>query len=360
MSDTIPSELTKNINLSPSTIETIDAAFLDYVENLNIFCNTFSGFSKIPVIWSSAERSYQLKNNKELRDKNGSLIPPIISIERINTVKDPNKKGSFQANVSPKHDRRIVNRVINQDKTSNFSNADSLRKNGQINFKTSKKNQKIVNTSLSIRIPIYITVEYKINITTNYQSQMNEAMQPFMARIAQNYFIIRKDEHKYECFMNPEFSQESNSDLQEEERRYKSAVTVKVLGYLIGEGDNQTDPIVIKQENAVEVKIPKENLIFQVPVKPSDIAQRFLSNNLAKETSSVAVTKKTFLIGNGVDSVYVVTHDLSSRDLYVSVRENYNTYDMVFPSISFLSINNISIDMGDIITNDSFLVTIIG
>jgi hypothetical protein len=132
------------------------------------------------------------------------------------------------------------------------------------------------------------------------------------------------------------------------------------LGYLIGEGDNQTDPIVIKQENAVEVKIPKENLIFQVPVKPSDIAQRFLSNNLAKETSSVAVTKKTFLIGNGVDSVYVVTHNLSSRDLYVSVRENYSTYDMVFPSISFLSINNISIDMGDIITNDSFLVTIIG
>ena len=75
MSNIKETEKTRNIALAPSTIETVDAAFYEYVENINLFCNTISGWTKIPVIWSSAERSYQIKNNKEIRDKNGSLIP---------------------------------------------------------------------------------------------------------------------------------------------------------------------------------------------------------------------------------------------------------------------------------------------
>jgi len=244
-----------------SNIETIDTAFLEYVEKLNTHCNTNLGWTKIPVIWSSAERSFQIKNNKEVRDKNGSLIAPIISIERTATSKDPNRKGTFQANLSPKQDRYVVTKLLNQDKTSNFANADSLKKSGQINFKTSKQNKKQIYQSISIPIPIYITVEYKINIFTNYQAQMNEAIQPFMAKTAQNYFIIEKDGHSYECFMNPDFSQESISNLGEDERKYKSVITVKVLGHLIGEGENQEKPEKIIEENAVEVKIPKEKII---------------------------------------------------------------------------------------------------
>ena len=132
------------VNTSPSKIETIDGAFLNYVEGLNIHCTTINGWEKIPVIWASAERAYQIKNNKEIRDKNGSLIPPIISIERTTTTKSPEEKGSYWANVSPKDDRIAITRILNQDKTANFANADALRQAGQINFITSKKNQKQV------------------------------------------------------------------------------------------------------------------------------------------------------------------------------------------------------------------------
>lgn len=261
MSNIKETEKTRNIALAPSTIETVDAAFYEYVENLNLFCNTISGWTKIPVIWSSAERSYQIKNNQEIRDKNGSLIPPIISIERTSVTKDPNKKGNFQANLSPKHDKYVITKVLNQEKTSYFANADAKKQHNQINFKTSKKNKKIVYQSISAPIPVYITIEYKINIFTNYQSQMNEAVQPFMSRTAQNYFIIIKDDHRYECFMNPDFSQDSITNLAEEERKYKSVVTVKVLGYLIGEGENQERPQIEIKENAVEVRIPRETVL---------------------------------------------------------------------------------------------------
>jgi len=258
------SDITKNINFSISTIETIDTALYNYIDNLNLFCNTNSGWSKVPIIWTSSERSFQIKDNINLRDKNGSLIPPIISIERTNIIKDPAKKGSFQANVSPKNDKYVITKLLNQQKTSEFANADSLKNNGKINFVTSKKNKKQVYQSIYIPIPVYVTIEYKINILTNFLMQMNEITQPFMSRNAQNYFIITNDDHRYECFMNPDFTQESISNLAEEERKYKSLITIKVLGYLIGEGENQEKPQIEIKENAVEVKIPREKIVTNI------------------------------------------------------------------------------------------------
>jgi hypothetical protein len=347
------------LNFTPSSIETIDAAFLEYVEGLNIFCTTINGWEKVPVIWSSAERAYQIKNNKEIRDKNGSLIPPIISLERVSSTKDPSKKGKFQAGLSPSQDRIFHYHELNQEKTSNFANADALKKK-EVNFVTSKKNKKQVFTSYSIPIPIYITVEYKINIITNYQAQMNEAVQPFMARTAQNYFLIKKDGHKYECFMDQSFNQDSIASLGEEERKYKTVITVKVLGYLIGEGNNQEKPQILKQENAVELKIPKENLaiIQEQPAKQKEAPM--LLRNFGTPISSGIAVKKTFTIGNGTDAVYQVTHNLSSRDLYVRVRENFGDFSVVEVSVAFSDLNNISIDMGDPIDSNSYVVTIIG
>jgi hypothetical protein len=345
-------------NIAESSIETIDGAFLDYIENFNAHCTTINGWEKIPVIWSSAERSFQIKNNKAIRDKNGSLIPPIISIERISSAKDPGNKGGFYANLSPKNDRYVLTKTLNQDKTSNFANADSLKQSGQINFITSKKNKKQVYQYLSVPIPIYITVQYKINILTNYQSQMNEAVQPFMARTAQNYFLIHKDNHKYECFMDQNFDQESISSLNEEERKYKTVITVKVLGYLIGEGNNQEKPQIVKEENAVEVKIPKENLAF---IKEEDKRLRQFAINAGVEVESKIAVKKTFTIGDPAYSVYTINHNLSTRDMYVSVRENFGDFDTVQVAISFSDLNNISLDLGDPpFAGQQYVVTIIG
>ena len=65
----------------PSTLETIDEAFLQHVkEEFNIRTTTRNGFEEVPVLWLTAERSYQIKNNQNLRDKNGALILPIMTI----------------------------------------------------------------------------------------------------------------------------------------------------------------------------------------------------------------------------------------------------------------------------------------
>ncbi len=346
-----------SINIAPSSIETIDGAFLDYVEGLNLECNTINGIQKVPVIWASAERSYQIKNNKEIRDKNGSLIPPIISIDRVSTNKDPQKKGIWQANLSPRNDRVFITKILNQDKTSTFENADSLRNTGQINFVNNRKKQKVVYKHQAVLIPIYVTVEYKINILTNYQSQMNEIVQPFMSRVAQNYFLIKKDGHRYECFMDQNFQQDSIAGLNEEERKYKSTITVKVLGYLIGEGLNQEKKQIEEVENAVEVKFPRENVFLVAEKKNLPVKKQ---SNQGTFVKSSILRKEVYLIGDGINSQYSVQHSFNSRDIMVIVRENFGNYDQVEVAIDYGDAEHIDIDMGEVIEEGQYSVMILG
>jgi hypothetical protein len=59
----------QEIELMPSSLETIDKAMLRFVdEELNLFTTTNDGFKKVPVLWVTAERAFQIKHNKDLRD----------------------------------------------------------------------------------------------------------------------------------------------------------------------------------------------------------------------------------------------------------------------------------------------------
>lgn len=353
MAERIETDSTKNFLLNQADIENIDSALFDYIEKLNIFCNTINGWNKVPIIWSSAERSFQIKNNRDLRDKNGSLIPPIISIDRTNITKDVNKKGSYQSNLSPNNDRITVTKIINQPKTSNYANNDSFRINNQINFITSKKNKKIVYQNYSVRIPVYFTVEYKINILTNYQMQMNEIIQPFVSKNAQNYFLINKNNNNYECFMDQNFQQDV-LNLGEEERKYKTVITIKVLGYSIGQGNNEDQRNVNIIENPIDIKFSRESIVIEQDGKSREISPQ----NVNSRDDVTRTYKKIFLIGNGIDSFYTINHNFSSRDIYVSVR-NTSTNNLEFPGISLNGLNDVSLDFGRVIGVNSYSVTII-
>ena len=258
--------IVKEETIMPSTLETIDEAFLEHVrEKFNIHTTTRNGFEKVPILWMTAERSYQIKNNKDLRDKDGSLILPLLTIERTSVDKDPADKGIFYGNVPPIGDKKggsiVIARRIKQDKTSDFASADSYRLFGQLN--SPYKTKKIVYESVSIPMPVYVTLNYAVTLRTEYQQQMNEMLTPFITKTGGiNYFVFKKDQHSYEAFIQKEFAQENNiSSLAEEEKMYQTTVNIRVLGYLIGQDANQDQPKVVVRENRVDVKIPRERVI---------------------------------------------------------------------------------------------------
>lgn len=254
--------------LEPSNLENIDMALFEWVnEYINAFATTNRGWGKTPVIWASSERAHQSKRDKGLRDKEGALILPLITMERTGVEKDLSFKGSLQANIFPTDDYRggsiPLDRTINQVKTKNFQNADAKRNYGQLNFKVKPKNNKVVYTYRSIPMPVYVTANYKIMLRAEYQQQINELSQPFMVATGGiNSFILEQNGHRYEGFMQSPYSQENNvASMNEEERIYQTSIEIKVLGYLIGGGNNQEKPRIVERENAVEYKFPRERVV---------------------------------------------------------------------------------------------------
>ena len=268
-------QLDKDVHhIAPSSIETIDRALFTWIrEEMDVFCTTNNGWKKVPVLWSTAERAKQSKAARESRDLSGQLRVPRITVERTSIVKDMARNGPYWANVPPSDDSGgvlTIARRINQKKTRNFQNSDAKRKRGQLNFKTQKRNDRVVYEYISIPQPVYIDVTYKITIWTEYQQQMNEIVQPFITEGGGiNYDIIRADGHRYEMFIGQDFSQDNNvADMGEEERKYQTTIEIKVLGMLLGDGPNQDHPQVTIRENAVDVKTPREREVFDE--KPGD------------------------------------------------------------------------------------------
>lgn len=260
---------TKEIEIAPSSIETIDRAMFNWVnDELDLHCTTNKGWKKIPVLWVSPERSYQIKNNKDLRDDNGALIFPIITIERSGVAKDLSRKGTAWANIPATNDFKkgsiTVARRIKQDKTANYANAKSNQNNNQLNFRTRKKTKNPVYETITMPMPVYITVTYNISIKTEYQQQMNEIVQPFITRPGGvNHFIMEHQKHRYEGFIDQDFSQDNSvSSLDEGERYYITNINISALGSIIGDGPNQETPTYVMRESAVEFKIQRERVIL--------------------------------------------------------------------------------------------------
>ena len=138
----------------PSTLETIDKAMYDYIDDeLNIFTTTNKGWKKVPVVWLSAERAHQIKNDNNIRDAVGKLKLPIVTVERSSLEKDKTFKGNVQAHLDPPKDGdrgyrngsfRVISK-INQEKTRNFQSAEAKRKYKQSHFPV--KTKKIVKNS---------------------------------------------------------------------------------------------------------------------------------------------------------------------------------------------------------------------
>jgi len=249
-----------------STIEVVDEAMLRWVSGLNLFVQTKTGNQEVPIVWASAERSYQVKSDKDLRDNTGALILPIVSIERASIEKSltrriglPNTFGDFTGN---DHRNGVIQiaKEINSKKTRNYANQAGLASG--IFQPISCENKKVVYDVYSIPEPVFVNINYKIVFRTEYQQQMNTIMTPFLVYPGGiNELIIESNGHSFPAFVQESFGANNNlSSFTEEERRFESSMDIKVLAYLIGSGDNEPSPTPSRKETVVELHMPRERL----------------------------------------------------------------------------------------------------
>ena len=255
----------EKVYFEPSTLETIDQSVYNFVENLSLHTTTNKGFVKVPVLWGTSERSFLTKDKKEVRDIQGALIFPLISVRRVSLNKPLSSPGAFQGTVPEIADNQggslEISRVINQDKTKNFANADANRQFGQQNYPFN--NQKIVYKTISVPMPVNVELTYEVAIRTDFQQQMNELVLPFITKPGTiNSIALTNGDHRYEGFIQDQYQTEENlSSFTDEERKFETKISIKVVGYLVGQGANREKPHFSIRENFVEVKIPREKVI---------------------------------------------------------------------------------------------------
>ena len=284
------------VQFMPSTLETIDTSIHKYIEEyLNLHVMTNRGFAKVPVIWVGAERTYQMKHDLNLRDKEGLLKLPLITLERKEVTKNPSKS-PVPGNVP---DLGLggwipVSTRINQKKTGVFKAAQNSKKQGPSGsvgnvqrtipssrdklptnispmFDTRPVNQKdkVVYETTFIPVPVYVEVKYEISLRSEYLQQMNTMVTPFISghtKIGRNknYFLLQHDNHRFEAFVDGSFATEGNSaTLEEEERIFNTTISINVLGYLIGAEKNERLNNRQTYENIVEVKMSRERVVFE-------------------------------------------------------------------------------------------------
>lgn len=258
----------KQLESYTNNIENIDIALFEWVnETVDVHSYTQEGWKKVPIVWLSAERAFQLKADKDIRDSSGMVKLPIITIDRTSINKDPTKRGAFPANLLPVNDEKggvvEVSRRINQDKSNNFTTATVAR--SRFSLRDPRAIKKTVYQTSSIPVPIHLSVTYSLNIKTEFMQQMNQIIQPFftVTNNSRHFVFTSKDKHKIEGFIKGDFGTTSNANnLSEERKLYTSKIEIEVLGRIIGAAENQVTPRLAVRENAVEVKITGERTIF--------------------------------------------------------------------------------------------------
>jgi hypothetical protein len=267
-------DLRADYPLNPSTIEDIDYALYKYLdEGLNISCETNEGFRKVPIIYALPERAYQIKNDPNLRPDGRMLDYPLISLVRRDILKNPSNKGRYGVYIPPyfefykKGGAISIMRQVKQDKTRNFANATSIKRFGDKTNSTYStfpfENKKIVYESLYIPTPTFLEITYEIKMISNYQQQMNEMVSPLLSNFSTPaVFSIEHNGNRYEAFVDQSVSNEgNNAGLDTEERVFKSTITIKVLGHIIGADKNQETPAVTTRESAAQVTIGREKVV---------------------------------------------------------------------------------------------------
>ena len=255
----------KETIIQPSNLEDIDTALHDYVKSLNIHVSSNKGRKEVPVVWVSAERSFQMKNNPDLRDGNDVFILPSIMVERTNITKDLTRKGGVYGNIAQPGDgtqgRITVARRIVQDKTQDNANAVAKRLYNQSTYKY--KNNTVVYETITVPVPVYVNIEYEVSLRAEYIQQINEMSTPFLnSGLGINYVALHRNGHTYELFLQDTYSANNNvASLAQEERKYETKLNLRVLGYIIGNDKNNNKPRIEKRQNFVTVKTGRERVI---------------------------------------------------------------------------------------------------
>ena len=149
------------------TLKDVDSSVLNHVKNvMKPMVREANETLKIPVYYGNEERWKAVRKRGVLRDKNNSLILPLIMLKRTDIARNDLSGQSFSHDVKNKH--------INVVRNSRWS------KDNQYDRFSVQQGINPVYENIVTTMPNYTDVTYEFVLWTNFIEQMNPLVESFV------------------------------------------------------------------------------------------------------------------------------------------------------------------------------------
>jgi len=200
------------------TLKDVDTSVLNHVKNvMKPRIKEANETFKIPVYYGNEERWKAVRKRGVLRDKNNSLILPLIMLKRTELSRNELSGQSFQHDV-----RKNLVEVVRANKWS---------KDNQYDRFSVQQGVQPVYDVITTGMPNYADITYEFILWTNFIEQMNPLVESFVDQ--SNTYWGDGTNNKFLCTLeNISDASEMNQD---GERFIKSTFSVTTKAYLLPE-----------------------------------------------------------------------------------------------------------------------------
>ena len=207
-------DYTKNYSI---TLKDIDTSILSHIkEVMKPTVKESNEILKVPVLWANEERWKMVRKNGVLRDKNGSIILPLIICRRTDTSMNEAMPLSFDHDVEGKYIKVVRNQKWSKD-------------NRYDRFSVQRGAKPAIEAVVT-GMPDYVICNYEIIMLTNYMEQMNGLSELFLEHL-ETYWGASEN-YKFLSSLEGTISDASEMTV-EGERLIKNTMTIGIKAYVI-------------------------------------------------------------------------------------------------------------------------------
>lgn len=236
------------------SVEDVDRAVFNlFNRDIPLQYATKDGATKrVPVIFATGERFAIIRRKEPLRDKNGALILPIITIFRsgieqtADRIIQPGDVGTIEVQRRISREDPIYQRVINSLNLKNTGSPTSPTRRDRSSSPTRTTGGRLLEPNLSVPLfetivipmPKFYTATYEVTMWTQFMQHGNTLLNTIMS----GYHDVRSMTYRVEtdkgywfvAKFDPSIQSENNFDnMSEEERIIKYTFTIKVPAFIL-------------------------------------------------------------------------------------------------------------------------------
>ena len=224
------------------TLKDVDTSIITHVKNvIKPTIREANEQIKVPILYGNEERWFNVRSRGVLRDKNNSLILPVVVLKRTSVDKNTTLSQGFEHDVKRKH--------------SDFTRQTQWSKENRYDRFSVLTGRTPATVNLITSMPNFVNITYEFVLLTAFIEQMNTIVEEFVE--FSNTYWGDSEEYKFLCTVD------SISDTSEvssgTERIIKSTFSVNTNAYLLPE---YTNSVVTNKISQIQKRLKPTQVIF--------------------------------------------------------------------------------------------------